>query len=68
VIVCHCKVVTDRVVTASIDEGSRTLRQVCGSTGAGQSCGGCIFTLRRMLCEHESVSVRLVPEVESAAS
>lgn len=67
-IVCHCQVVSDREVVGSIEDGARTLSQVCRSTGAGRDCGGCIFSLRRLLCEHEPVSVSPVPEVESAAS
>ncbi len=55
-IVCHCKVVTDRVVHESIDQGARNVNQVCRSTGAGQDCGGCLFSLKRMLVEHEGLT------------
>jgi bacterioferritin-associated ferredoxin len=51
-IVCHCQVVSDRAVAATIDDGARTLAQVCQRTGAGQNCGGCIFSLEKILCEH----------------
>jgi len=68
VIVCHCKVVNDRAVANSIDNGARTLAKLCNSTGAGQNCGACVFSLKRLLCEHESVSGPLLPEVELAAS
>jgi bacterioferritin-associated ferredoxin len=54
-IVCHCKVVTDRVVSESIERGACTLRQVCSETGAGQDCGGCVFSLKRVLVEHEGL-------------
>jgi bacterioferritin-associated ferredoxin len=69
VIVCHCQVLTDRDVTQAIDAGARTVRQLCGATGAGRDCGGCVFSLKRLLCEHEPVhAVSPVPEAEGAAS
>lgn len=67
-IVCHCKVVNDRAVADSINQGARTLANVCNLTGAGKSCGACVFSLKRLLCEHESVSASPLPEVEVAAS
>jgi len=51
-IVCQCQVISDHTVAATIDDGARTLGQVCQMTGAGQKCGGCIFSLERILCEH----------------
>ncbi len=73
-IVCHCHVVSDRVVAAAVDAGARTLAGVCRSTGAGKDCGACVFSLKRVLCEHQrqarvsaQVSV-IVPEVDVAAS
>jgi bacterioferritin-associated ferredoxin len=69
-IVCHCKVVTDRDVRAAVDSGARTVRQLCGATGAGQDCGSCVFSLKRLLCEHGPVlsAASPVPEAEGAAS
>jgi bacterioferritin-associated ferredoxin len=69
VIVCHCKVVSDRDVAAAIADGARTVRQICGASGAGTDCGGCVFSLKRLLCEHGAVlgAVSLVPEAEGAA-
>jgi bacterioferritin-associated ferredoxin len=69
-IVCHCKVLTDRDVAAALGTGARTVRQLCGATGAGQDCGGCVFSLKRLLCEHEAVlaTASPVPEAEGAAS
>jgi bacterioferritin-associated ferredoxin len=51
-IICHCGVVTDRAVVAAIDEGARTLAQVCQISGAGQKCGGCIYSVKQVLCQH----------------
>lgn len=51
-IVCHCRVVTDRAVAVAVAEGARSLAAVCRSTGAGQDCGSCVFSLKRLVCEH----------------
>ncbi len=68
-IVCHCGVVNDRAVADAVEGGARTLSAVCRTTGAGQNCGTCVFSIRRLLCEHEAVVVdRSVMEVEVAAS
>jgi bacterioferritin-associated ferredoxin len=52
VIVCQCHVVSDRAVADAVDAGARTLAGVCRSTGAGKDCGSCVFSLKRVLCEH----------------
>lgn len=52
-IVCHCEVISEHAVVATIDNGARTLDQVCKMSGAGQNCGGCIFSLEQILCEHD---------------
>jgi bacterioferritin-associated ferredoxin len=60
-------VVSDKSVDAAITEGNRTVSSVCRSTGAGQDCGGCIFTLKAMVCQHrDDLSSDL--EVADAAS
>ena len=59
-IVCHCAVVTDRDVVDAWDSGARSLGRACRATGAGADCGTCVFSLKRVLCEHEG-SVSLVP-------
>jgi bacterioferritin-associated ferredoxin len=68
VIVCHCKVVNDQAVTRAVDAGARTVSQVCHATGAGRDCGSCVFTLKRLLCEHEGRAGDTLMEVEGAAS
>jgi bacterioferritin-associated ferredoxin len=68
VIVCHCGVVNDRAVVNAIQDGARTLAGVCKSTGAGQNCGTCVFSIRRLLCEHEPTIAPSLQEVEVAAS
>ena len=74
-IVCHCSVVNDRAVTEAVDAGARTLAGVCAATGAGRDCGACVFSVKRLLCEHEPAAVALpgaapleAPEVQVAAS
>ena len=66
-IICHCKVVNDRDVVESIGGGACTLAQLARSTGAGRTCGACVFSLKRLLCEHEAMSALPPVEVESAA-
>ena len=66
-IVCHCHVVNDRAVTEAIEDGARTVADLCRATGAGRNCGGCVFSLKRLLCEHGNFASPL-PEVQVAAS
>ena len=51
-LVCHCAVVTDRDVVASIASGARNVADICRATAAGRGCGGCVATLRALACEH----------------
>ena len=72
-IVCHCRVVSDRAVADAVREGAGSLGAVCRSTGAGQDCGGCVFSLKRLVCEHgtalmPALSQSHLPEVDVAAS
>ena len=67
-IVCHCHVVNDAAITAAVDAGARTLGQVCRSTGAGSDCGSCVFSVRRLVCEHVSRQVPESVEAQHAAS
>ena len=55
-IFCHCAVVGDREVARAIDAGADTVAAVCKATGAGQQCGSCIFSVRRVLCDHQALS------------
>lgn len=55
-IFCHCAVVGDRQVAEAIDAGARTVASVCKATGAGRECGSCIFSVRRVLCDHQAQS------------
>jgi bacterioferritin-associated ferredoxin len=68
VIVCHCKVVNDRMVTDAVHDGALTVSQICRITGAGRDCGSCVFALKTLLCHHEQVEQPSYLEVEGAAS
>lgn len=52
-IVCHCRVVTDRDVDAALAEGARTASAVCRATGAAQECGSCIFSVKKLVARHQ---------------
>lgn len=66
-IVCHCRVVTDRDLDAAVADGARTLGAACRATGAAQDCGSCIFTVRALVCDHQEKD-RILLEVDGAAS
>ncbi|MCT2294291.1 (2Fe-2S)-binding protein [Janibacter hoylei] len=51
-IICHCAVVGDRAIADAATAGATTLSRVCAATGAGRDCGACVFSVRRILCEH----------------
>ncbi|MGL5851230.1 MAG: (2Fe-2S)-binding protein [Phycicoccus sp.] len=67
-IVCQCRVVNDATISDAIQRGARTLAEVCHSTGAGRDCGTCVFSVRRLLCDHEASHAPDLPEVTHAAS
>ena len=67
-IVCHCTVVSDRDVREAADRGARSLSEVCARTGAGKNCGLCVLSVKRVLCQHQTGTAPLEPEVEVAAS
>jgi bacterioferritin-associated ferredoxin len=67
VIVCHCRVVTDRAIDTALADGARTVAAVCRATGAGQDCGSCLFTVKALVCQHHEEQQALL-EVDGAAS
>ena len=50
-LVCHCRVVSDRHVDAAVSAGARDLRSVVRATHAGTGCGGCLTSLRARIEE-----------------
>jgi bacterioferritin-associated ferredoxin len=51
VLVCHCKVVTDREVQAAVSAGARDEFDVADTCGAGSVCGGCVPLITALLSE-----------------
>jgi bacterioferritin-associated ferredoxin len=49
--VCHCAVVTDRDIVESVANGARCVNDVARQTGAGRVCGGCISSVRELVCQ-----------------
>ncbi|MFN8157866.1 MAG: (2Fe-2S)-binding protein [Candidatus Nanopelagicales bacterium] len=45
-ILCHCLVVSDGDLRASVDAGATTVGAVLAATGAGTRCGGCTVAVR----------------------
>ena len=68
----------DATTATAASLGARTLAGVCRTTGAGKDCGSCVFSLKRVLCEHrderwgeQQARIQhpaMVPEVDVAAS
>jgi NAD(P)H-nitrite reductase large subunit len=50
-VVCSCKGVSDRAVTAAIADGASTVDDITGRCKAGGHCGGCWPELERLLTE-----------------
>ena len=48
-IVCSCRLVSDRLIRQRIDAGASTVDEVLRQTGAGSDCGACLLDIRRML-------------------
>ena len=51
VLVCQCRVVSDRAVRAAISAGASTLGDVATLCGAGAECGGCVPSVEALLAE-----------------
>jgi bacterioferritin-associated ferredoxin len=67
-IVCHCAVVSSGDISAALDDGARTVSEVCRRTGAAQVCGTCVFSVRQVVCEHVKTGARPIEETARAAS
>jgi len=62
VLVCHCRVVSERAVDAAISAGARDPRSVVRATHAGTGCGGCLASLRAR------IEQALAPAADDAGS
>jgi len=69
-IICQCRVVSDEMIRTAVSGGATSVAQVCRSTGAGRDCGSCVFTVKRLLCQHEAFALARssTAEVADAAS
>lgn len=67
-IICQCAVVSDDSIRVAVNEGARSVAQVCRVTGAGRDCGSCVFTVKRLLCRHEGLAQAAIAEVQGSAS
>ena len=50
-LVCHCRVVSDRQIDAAVAAGAADTRSVVRATHAGTGCGGCLQSLRARIEE-----------------
>lgn len=66
-IVCHCRVVTDRAIDTALADGARSVAAVCRTTGAAQDCGSCIFSVKALVLQHRDEACALL-EADGAAS
>jgi len=66
-IICQCRVVSDRAVTRALDADACSLADVCRATGAAGDCGACVFAVKALVCQHQQETQALL-EVEGAAS
>jgi bacterioferritin-associated ferredoxin len=48
-IVCHCKVVSDRLIRAAVDDGAADVDEVGQRCAAGTHCGGCRSSIQALL-------------------
>jgi bacterioferritin-associated ferredoxin len=53
VIVCHCRVVSDRDVVAAAQAGARDIADVADVCGAGSQCQGCHDRIDALLASME---------------
>jgi bacterioferritin-associated ferredoxin len=52
VIVCHCKVVSDRAIRREVDHGAETAAEIAARCGAGARCGLCRPTIDALVAVH----------------
>lgn len=65
-IVCLCKVVSDRAIRAAQQAGATTVAEVGLATGAGTDCGGCHEAIARLLAQGEISPARAVARCAGA--
>lgn len=58
-IVCHCRAVSDRVITAEVAAGATALPDLAARCGAGSDCGGCHRRLEQLLATADRLAATL---------
>ena len=66
-IVCQCRVVSDRAIDTACAAGACTVSAVCRATGAAQDCGACITTVKALVCEHFKQDVAIYEVIRAAS-
>jgi assimilatory nitrate reductase catalytic subunit len=51
-IVCHCRVVSDKTIRGETESGACTVGDVARRCGAGTGCGACRPTIAALLAVH----------------
>lgn len=51
-IVCLCKVTTDRDVATAVDNGARSVEDIGRVCGAGTGCGACKTAIAELIDQH----------------
>ena len=61
-IICVCKVVSDRTLRQHIEAGTKTVSALGKCTGAGTDCGACCRDIRELLQEvaHEELDSNVI--------
>ncbi|MDP8976559.1 MAG: (2Fe-2S)-binding protein [Actinomycetota bacterium] len=57
-VICHCRLVTDRAVCAAISQGARDVGALVECSGAGSVCGGCWPALESLLAGGAGIDTR----------
>ena len=60
--VCHCKGITERQVTAAVDDGCTRIAELRAELGVASNCGKCACHVRDVLNEALAASA-VVPQV-----
>jgi bacterioferritin-associated ferredoxin len=61
-IVCHCEVVSDRLIRTEVDQGAVSPEDIAQRCGAGARCGACRPTVTALLA-----ALTPQPQAQSAA-
>lgn len=65
-LICHCRVVSDRNIKAAVSAGARTVGQVGRACRAGTCCGGCVPAIAEIIETHSET--RALPLVAAVAA